>query len=346
MVIKTRDRRYDFIRVVAMGLVILIHAMDSVQLVPSLTNQIWKEAATTLIMLCNPLFFMMSGHFNLHFKGNKKEDYGRYYWKKIISIIIPLIIYQLIYYIVTVSLTSDFRTVKLFIHIFILNILQNYVTTYFWFMYILIAFLIAAPFLSKMLDQLSSTEQKIFMYALIGIQVAGWLFKIVGINWGLNSYPFSGWLIYFLLGRLLESNRKSLTQFERLLVIILIVVINTLLVIIFPQSKGWGLFDLSPLYILLSVMMYKGLLNSTMCQNLAETKVITVLARYSFSIYLIHGAILLLIVPYLQKNHSIMGILLIFASTYVISLIVAISMDNLVINPIQKHLYKKVLLNA
>lgn len=343
MVGKMRDRRYDFIRVVAMGLVILIHAMDSVQIAPSLTNQIWKEAATTLIMICNPLFFMMSGHFNLHFKSNKKEDYSRYYWKKIISIIIPLIIYQLIYYIVTVILTGDFRTLKSFIHIFILNIVQNYVTTYFWFMYILIAFLIAAPFLSKMLDQLSTNEQKIFMVVLISVQVAGWLFKIVGINWGLNSYPFSGWLIYFLLGRLLESSHKEVTQFERLLIIALVVIVNSLLVIIFPQSKEWGLFDLSPLYILLSVMVYRVLLNSRLCRNLANTKIVMVLARYSFSIYLIHGAILLLIVPYLQRNYVIMRILIIFISTYVISLIVAIIMDNLAIKPIKNFLYKKVL---
>ncbi|MCP8856941.1 acyltransferase [Latilactobacillus fuchuensis] len=344
MVVKMRDRRYDLIRVIAMGLVILIHAMDSVQLAPSLTNQIWKEAATTLIMLCNPLFFMMSGHFNLHFKGTKKEDYNQYYWKKVINIIIPLIIYQLIYYIVTVSLTGGFKTVKSFVHLFILNIFQNYVTTYFWFMYLLIAFLIAAPFLSKMLDQLSNTEQKIFMIVLIGIQVAGWLFKVVGINWGLNSYPFSGWLIYFLLGRLLETNNKSITQFERLLIIALVVVVNTLLLIIFPQSKAWGLFDLSPLYIILSVVMYNGLLNSRACRNLAGTKLTAILSRYSFGIYLSHGAVLLIIVPYLQQNHSIIGILLIFVSTYVIAAVVAISMDNLVIKPIRRLFYKMFIL--
>ncbi|AXN35272.1 acyltransferase [Latilactobacillus curvatus] len=341
---KIRDSRYDLLRVIAMGFVLLIHSIDSVQIGQSLTNQIIKGVVTTIILLCNPIFFMVSGHFSLHFKANKIEDYRKYYIKKGVNILMPLFIYQFIYYVVTVILENRYTNIASFLHLFMLDILQNYTTSYFWFMYVLLAFLIAAPFLSKMLDQFTDQEEKIFVMILITMQIIGWGLKLRGINWGVASYPFSGWLIYFLLGRLLESDKKKLNGFTRTVIITSVVIFNVFSLIHFSQSASWGLFDLSPLYILLTVVIYRWFLSNHFCLKISKLKLITKLSKYSFSIYLIHGAILLIIVPHLKViSSSIEAVVIIFICTYMLSFLAAWIIDNVIVKYVKRVFVKNFL---
>ena len=202
---KTRDSRYDLIRVLAMGLVIVTHALGTIPIKNNFNDLMIHEIITTFIFICNPLFFMMSGHFNLHFSGKTVDSYKNYYFKKLVTIVIPLVLYEIIFYAFTYIISKEPLNFSLFVKGLALSMFQNYSDSYFWFMYTLIAFLLAAPFLSRMLDHFSVTDQIFFMRILFGVQIISWIFSVMGIHFALNSYPFAGWLIYFLLGRLLEQ---------------------------------------------------------------------------------------------------------------------------------------------
>lgn len=324
-----------------MGLVIMIHAMDTMKQEGGLTGDIIRSGLTSLIMICNPLFFMMSGHFNLHFKGSTKSDYVKYYMKKVSSILIPLIVYQLFFYVVTSYLYSDFHGFKEYILGFIINIIQDYTTTYFWFMYVLIGFLIAAPFLSKMLDTLSSKEQLIFAQIFIAIQVVNWICILMGFHLGV-VYIFSGWLMYFLLGRLLE-NQKQLSTIIQAVIFFGVICLNAFLTIKTPHSRDWGLYDLSPFYILLSVTLYLALLNSPIVLQFAQKKFFKFLAQQSYSIYLVHGAILAALGLVIRIKQPIVQVVMLFISVYAGALVLSWIIDLLVIKPIQKFYRKKII---
>ncbi|MCP8867459.1 acyltransferase, partial [Latilactobacillus curvatus] len=330
-----------FIRVIAMGAVIFIHVSDGIEMQQSLNSQIIKEVVESLVLLCNPLFFMISGHFNLHFKGTSRSDYKRYYLKKLFNVVIPLVIYQFMFYCFTNYLTHQQMGIKLWGWRLILDIFQDYTTNYFWFMYPLIAYLIAAPFLSKMLENLTDKEETIFTWVLIIVQTSGWLLKLININWGLISFPFSNWLIYFLLGRLLEKKWNVIPCMESGLIIGMVVVINVILTVIFPQSKGWGLHDLSPMYLLLAVVVYQGILRSTLCKKMSNSKLVVFLAHYSYGVYLGHGIVLLLITPYLRFSSGILSIIVTFFVAYLISVMFAILIDSLIIKQEKRILLRK-----
>lgn len=333
---KKREYQYDLLRIFAMGLVIVVHSIDMVQIQPSLGNQIVQELVKTVILICNPIFFMLSGHFNLHFSGEYKADYQRYYLKKAVTIVLPLVIYQFIFYLVSRYLNGQLTNGSFFYDFFI-NVVQNYRTNYFWFMYPLIAFLIAAPFLSKMLDKLTRLEEHYFIVVLMMIQIGLWLLKLFKINTGISNYPFSGWLIYFILGRLVENWRLP-TKGWTWLGIIGIPVINVLITLKLPQAKVLGLHDLSPFYMLFAILIYLGLRDSQTIMQAAQSKLVPFFARHSFGVYLCHGWVILLVVPRIQFGKVGFDVLGIAVVTYFGSLLVASILDSLVVRPLGRVL--------
>lgn len=324
-----------------MGLVVLIHGMDVVPIQPSLKNQILHEILLTFILICNPIFFMISGHFNLHFSGNSRRDYCKFYYKRFVNIVLPLLIYQFIFYCISLVTAGKYTDVFHFIKDFIINVLQDYSSIYFWFMYVLIGFILAAPFLSKLLASLSGDNRRMFAIVLLALPTVSWLLKLVGINLALTSYPFSGWLIYFLLGGLLE-NKQILKKYQLILILCIVPLINVVmtLTICEPRIKELGLHDLSPFYILLAVAIYQLLLNSSNIKKISESKWVSILARWSFPLYLVHGSVLLVVSKYIRTGVAVVDILVITAITYITSLMLAIILDKIIVHPLQSELFR------
>ncbi|WP_164508067.1 acyltransferase [Lapidilactobacillus wuchangensis] len=342
MTTKQRDVRYDFLRVIAMGLVIFTHAIGTVPIEGGLGNHPFREIIVTFIFICNPIFFMMSGHFNLHFKGQSITDYKNYYFKKLVGIVLPLILYEIIYYTISFYLIPTPENSPSFIHGLFISITQNYLSSYFWFMYTLIAFLLAAPFLSKMLDAFSPVDEQQFIIVLLLVQLVGWLLKLFNINFAVNSYPFSGWIIYFLLGRLLE-NTKAIGKLKTLIVVLLVSGSNLLLTMTFPEATNWNLYDLSSLYILFSIVVYLALLKSHFVAKLGKTRIIAFLSQYSFGIYLIHGSIMMLFIKVIHSGNTIINILGIALATYFTAVVINLAIEKIILIPIQRFLLKKYL---
>ena len=67
---KPRDVNYDLLRVVAMCLVIGVHVINNympVKMTLAGSAEVTRSVLFALFMVCNPLFIMVSGRFNLTF---------------------------------------------------------------------------------------------------------------------------------------------------------------------------------------------------------------------------------------------------------------------------------------
>lgn len=83
---KKRVVRYDFMRVLMSLFVICVHTGF-----PSFisSNNLLNNSIRSFLVVCNGVFFMISGKFNLRKNFESKSDYYNYYTDKFISIIVP-----------------------------------------------------------------------------------------------------------------------------------------------------------------------------------------------------------------------------------------------------------------
>ena len=72
---KPRDVNYDLLRVVAMCLVIGVHVINNympVKMTLAGSAEVTRSVLFALFMVCNPLFIMVSGRFNLTFDAGRQ----------------------------------------------------------------------------------------------------------------------------------------------------------------------------------------------------------------------------------------------------------------------------------
>ena len=82
-----REINCDLMRVMSMVFVIAIHVSRK----PFENHRLLLIMMSTFLASCNSIFYMLSGKFNLKYKFSDKDDYRKYYIKKIISIIFPYV---------------------------------------------------------------------------------------------------------------------------------------------------------------------------------------------------------------------------------------------------------------
>ncbi|GKQ42397.1 acyltransferase [Companilactobacillus sp. RD055328] len=339
--VKKIDTRFNLLRVMAMIFVVCIHTLGLV--FPGNVNYIWSashEVLITILFICNPIFFMMSGHFNLHYKGSSRKDYVLYLKKKAMAIVLPLIIYEFIYYVVLTIARKDVNSLGSFVQGFFINTLQEFTNTYFWFMYVLIGLLIAAPFFSKMIDNLNQSEKTSLLITSIVIQLLIMICQFGNINLGISGYPFISWIFYFILGRLLEDiSLKSISNPIKLGVLLLIMIVNIITNRLFPNVL---IHDQAPTNILFVVIIYMSLLDSVVFNKLSSNKIVAFLSKYSFSLYLSHGVFLIAFANVRITNYFVIQYLALIIMVSVSALFFGFLVDNIVVNPIKKIINNRI----
>ena len=164
--IKTKKRifEYDLMRSMFMLMVLGIHILSRVKTFSSEFNTTWYivNICTNFFMICNPLFFMLSGKFNLNKEFNSLEDYKKYYKSKIITIFIPFFIVSIIIYFL-----NNYNNLSIID--FFEKFTSGSIEGTYWFIYNLIGIIIITPFLSKMIKNMNLLDKKIYFYFVIVI---------------------------------------------------------------------------------------------------------------------------------------------------------------------------------
>lgn len=297
---KERNYAFDFIRVISMLLVIVIHlsnyycrGFSNLSNISYLGAVIWNALARVAV----PLFFMLSGVLLLNKEHNKDK-----YKERIIKYTLILIIWSVIYYVwhylfhnIKFNLPKD-----IFIHLF------QPVSRHLWFMYPLIGIYIILPFIQSMFKNITKQLENLFLYLWIissgGVYILRLILSMfkykVDIIYPIPIVQATYYLGYFIAGYIIYNRIKDLKDTKKvsqysLITLILTSLITIILTYIISVINGGYYTSLfayrSPLMMLSSMAVF--ILSVIHKDTLLKGKAVTILKKivpYSFGIYLIH----------------------------------------------------------
>ena len=237
---KPRDVNYDLLRVVAMCLVIGVHVINNympVKMTLAGSAEVTRSVLFALFMVCNPLFIMVSGRFNLTFDAGRLGSsslgnlpgsgsdaragggagqadpgslapYARYYYKRFVSLIVPYLLYAggmgFVAYLVI-----DHRSVGGAVSGTLFDLFSGYDDSVYWFVFMLAGFVLATPFLAAMMRTIGRSGAWLLVGLAAAVAAAEHICDLVGYPLTfLQSFPWRGLLIYYLLGFVLNTIRR------------------------------------------------------------------------------------------------------------------------------------------
>ncbi len=304
----------DFIRVVAIFLVVVIHVSGQ------LTN-VWGKIPNIQWIIADiyggvarvsvPLFFMISGYLLLP----RSESLSVFYTKRMPKLLIPLMVWSLIYLGWFCGNHPNTCTPSLAWNLLLVQ------GTYYhlWFLYSLLSIYLILPVLRLMFRP--DTDKKILWYL-----IALWLIFQPVLTMANKFWDFSikispplatGFVCFFLLGYLLGEITLS---HARIILSAVIWVISTLITIIgtYLFTRNLGQFDgFFYDFVSLNVILASGAV-FILLRWMSETKpftspkvhaIIRALATGAFGIYLVHVIVIEVLsgwIPFLHVN-SFMG---------------------------------------
>lgn len=326
-----RQFKYDLARSIAILFVVAVHSMFFMLPADALSD--WYFIFMQIILFTgNAIFMMLSGKFNLR-RLDSDSQFMRFYLRKIQTIVIPVLV---VFFIRTVydmiSWGSNLSVRSVFVA-YAKNTAYNYSSTEYWFIFALIGFLLVSPFLSKAFSDLSQNQKKLFI--VIGLIWNCLLTVANNLNqnfkWG---YLFSGFGFAYVVGLFIEDLFQTRMTKRQLFAFGLIALILDALAV----KAGWtyGVHDTSPLYTVFAIALYILILEAG--EKLEGSKLVSMVAKHSFSIYLVHMMVLLPLHNALPRCSGLMGVAMHWGSTaivFIASLGISIVLDAAIIRPIQ-----------
>lgn len=157
-----RLTNWDLLRALSMFLVVVVHIAPQLG---SFRNINASPIASTAAIICDPIFFCLSGYFA--FKPLKKS-YKDYLFDKALSLLLPIFVYAGLLYAFKTA-TGSLQDTNY------IRYTSDLVQGGWWFVPALIPFILVAPILSKMFDALDDRTCKIALFVTLGIYAWGGL---------------------------------------------------------------------------------------------------------------------------------------------------------------------------
>lgn len=318
----------DFIRVIAILLVIFIHvsAIDTVQNIGSGQWQITK-ILNYLAHISVPVFFMISGSLLLN---SKKTTSLSYTWKqRIPRVVIPFVLWSVISPIVvgiyahSLSFKNVFGIVK--------TILYQPTSPTLWFMYPLIGIYILSPVI-KTFVQNATTEMLVYVTGIwlvtcslipsISVMLPKSFNHVLELSPVANFFLIGGFTGYFILGYLLTKLKVENTHSLILLIIFLVSglagnFISETTPKIFDVNNGY--YVTSIFIPIMSVAAFILLQKwGSRIKSPTTIKVFEFLSPLVFGVYLIHNLLILYVEPWFATHVAIHGLAATFLRYFVV----------------------------
>jgi len=369
---KERIPQYDLIRAVAMFLVVYVHSSFMFHFAPTSDS---KQAGlywftSILALVCNALFIMVSGKFNLA-QATKLEigGYRTFYTKKVIDLLLPIVFYAIIFWIlrfVAIGLFGAWNGGASFwdYEAFLKTTYQLLISSW-WFIPTIFTLMIFTPFVGKMLGNLKTRERYVLLTLLFGCAAIIAIEQLLGhtLVFSIFLAPIFGiWVGFYIMGYVIDEIKTSSKMLVRWYFAAgSLIVIFGLVFVLAPQQSLSSSGDPLPAWKdILAAVLYPVVAGALFLffKNIKITgdkmrKTIEFVGNRAFGIYLIHFCFyfsyLQLLPEWLRRSdNAVDGIAKRVAITmivYLVSLAVATLVDLLVVNPIQKRL-KILLLNV
>jgi len=293
---KNKSLWVDFIRVTAIFFVIVLHSSAPLLYEYNKLSAInwWAgNIYNSLVRMCVPLLFMLSGYLLL----GKQETLKVYFTKRINKVLIPLIVWS-IFYIFWKGYFYKSETTSFYSFY---SIIISPAFYHLWFLYALIGIYLYIPVL-RILVQNSPKKILYYFIALWFIAVAAIpIFeRVTAISSNIDLRSISGYVGYLVIGYLLGNVQTTKRQFNQALLVALVCLIITMSGTFFLTVQNNGEYDnyfngyLSPNVILLSVsafILLKYIFSRIVISEKHKT-ILNILNSASFGIYLIHPMIM------------------------------------------------------
>lgn len=355
---KPRDVNYDLLRVVAMCLVICVHVINNympVKMTLAGSAEVTRSVLFALFMVCNPLFIMVSGRFNLTFdaaqgagrpRPNGLAPYARYYYKRFVSLIVPYLLYAggmgFVAY-----LAVDHRPVGGAFSGMLFDLFSGYDDSVYWFVFMLAGFVLATPFLAAMMRAIGRSGAWLLIGLAAAVAAAEQICNLAGYPLTfLQSFPWRGLLVYYLLGFVLEYYPPS-TRARRGLYALapfaLAWTVATPYLFAGQHIQVGRTLTVSFAVVVAAVFLF--FRYDVHPASARLRRAITWLAGYSYTIYLVHSPLSKVLIgpriPTPTDGWSYAGIsVLMFAATLLAALAFAVVADTVVLKPVQRLLRK------
>lgn len=159
---KKRLTNWDLLRALSMFLVVVVHIAPQLG---SFRNINASAIASTAAIICDPIFFCLSGYFALK---PLKRSYKEYLFGKALSLLLPIFVYAALLYTYKAATGSLQDTSYI-------RYTSSLVQGGWWFVPALIPCILVAPVLSKMFDALNDRTCKTVLFVTLGIYAWGGL---------------------------------------------------------------------------------------------------------------------------------------------------------------------------
>ena len=279
---KTRNLKYETIRVIAMLFVIIIHEMTTI----IDQNSYSYLFVATILFICNPFFFMLSGKYSFDIDYEDKNYILKFYKKKFINLIVPILIYMFIRHTYIFFTRYDYNLIEsivMFIPRYFYLLLFEFNVTEYWFIYSLIANILVVPFVGKFVVNASKKDASIFILLMLFFNLLTTFLGYYDIKYEF-VYSFGGRSIFFYLGYFVDkfySNKKDKTKIY-VLGIISFIAISIMLKFFYPVN----VWTYSILYTFFVVAAYSFIRDNIKLEKIKG--IILFLGKYSLSIYMLH----------------------------------------------------------
>lgn len=317
-------------RVLAILSVIVVHvAGPAVYSKSPLTETEWLAASFfEAIRFGRPAFIMISGALFLQAQTINRAFFKRRFYK----IILPFLFFSLLYSAATFGagrILSEGISLQLVVHIY--NSLLNGAFYHLWYIYLLIALYIITPLLQFLIHRLGKRGiEYLLLVWLLFITVYGYGLLNIPANGVLNFLGYTG---YYILGHYLFNYCKG----SKLLGISMLLTGLAVTFWFSYNNKTTAFYELNTLNIFLQGCGFFVFMKAAHLKNDKLLNSRNFINRYSYTIYLLHPLILVIMIRCgITWNFAgpFMGIIISVAVCLLISLFTAFILKKI---PVVKH---------
>jgi len=332
---KARNISCDFIRVLALILVIINHTRNK----PWAENIYVDSAIQTVIALCNGLFFLLSGKFNLSKEFNTKKDYASFYKKRVIDILMPYVLISMVLSYWNLKDEGIWITPKGYIMTAVQDLFSGNMNYHLWFMFFLIGYIVSTPFLSKMLHAMDNWELHIAFGISVLWQIASvYVAPIRNIGFGYTGWILYGWALYYFAGYYLDRVMDEKNE-KYLYIVGALSYLATVIGMIMLGGEFPGKHDYSILFVIFCMSVFWFLQKNIKINNNVARAIILFVAKHSFVMYLIHYNVRWLANPFVEGMGTVAEFVTRVILTFIFSLVIAVVVD-LLLDQVKKILTK------
>lgn len=311
-----RSVYFDLLRLIAMFMVIGVHAVGSIVEYSGKYSVLCNRILTPLNNLGVPIFFAISGFFLLE---SNIQEFGKWYIRKLKRLGIPYLLFAVLYVSYFVGFEQhNYLGIPL---AYIKDILCAEVHGTHWFVYAIIGLYIVTPFLNRMFHHCTDMEIIYLFISCLVVQLLQEGFSLFGWRFGITNIVFNlDYLCFFIWG---YCSRRILSQIStKYLGNMRWLILGVFLVmyVMYP-SKILVLLILSCLFMKAERLRLPVFLR----------QFLQMICQHSYSIYLVHAAVLSLILRMYNewRNFFLFKLFLLYFGVCGISLLIVYIPDRI-----------------